>query len=551
MSPSATITVQPGSLMLRTRSGSCAAVALQEAGIDVGASCSLAGTCGKCAVRFVTRIPPPTPEDLHHLKEEQLAEGWRLACRHQIDQDTELVVPGVRAASRRPTTKHRPAAGSGLAGLQDATWRGRRFVRTLPLVSTFAGDAEPSVGSGDPASIGIALDVGTTMLSGYLIDLRTRSILARATTANPQRCWGADVLSRIDSVQRGGHAQALRLRSLVLQGAQELIDELLRQTSGQAERQVAHGVIVGNPTMVHLLLGFDPTSLGRTPFVPSFPSRLISSASQLGMPALSGCRMDVLPLVSSFVGADTVAALLVTQLGDTPEPAALLDLGTNGEIVVWNGESLLAASAAAGPAFEAASISCGMAASAGAIDRMWIEGDALRYSAVEDSEPRGVCGSGLIDAVSCLRLLGRVSASGRVEAPSRDAVKLAPRVWLSQDDIRQFQLAKAAVRAGLDTVLSHAGLRPRDLRRLYIGGAFGDSLRWESVVEVGLLPLSVAPASVISAGNIACRGAAEAVGQEHRLREADRLANACTTIDLSQDPDFREGFVRQMRLEAS
>ncbi|MEA4883684.1 MAG: ASKHA domain-containing protein [Clostridia bacterium] len=427
------------------------------------------------------------------------------------------------------------------------------------------------------SAYGIALDIGTTTLVAYLIDLSSGHIVGATGTLNPQSRHGADLISRIAySESPGGLAE---LRSEAVDAIDSLIARLASQ-AGVSSKQIYLTGAVGNTCMHHLFLGIAPGRLARLPYAPAAIDCGLMSPLDVGVHSVNPLgRFFFLPNIAGFVGSDALAAAVAAGVHEHSRPMLLIDIGTNGEILLAANGRVLACSTAAGPAFEGVSISCGMIASDGAID--WaglrkprtsdrhlphLQTDAgIELHVIGGGEPIGVCGSGLVSLVAALREAGLILGNGAyaqgagdkrlVDGPggARFILKLAkestPEVALTQRDVRELQLAKGAIRAGAEILLAQAGIGAGDLERVVLAGAFGTYLDNRAAVAIGLLP-AAQRARIESIGNAAGEGAALAVANSVFYREALRLARVIEHIELSADPRFMEVFTDCMTFEA-
>ena len=373
-----------------------------------------------------------------------------------------------------------------------------------------------------PSSLLMAADIGTTTLEIRLFDPQTGAPVAGATALNPQVGYAADVVGRV-SAALDGKGEALR---------RQLTDALEEMTEGYPH--IDRAVITGNTVMLYLLTGRNPQSLAAAPFAADC---LFGHTEEiLGIPAyLPRCT-------GAFTGADLTCAVLASGMTERAETALLCDVGTNGEIALWHGGRLSVTSAAAGPAFEGAGISCGMGGVPGAIDKVWTAQSALDVRVIGGGEPRGVCGSGLIDAVAALLRLRTIDDNGTMDG---DAAPIAGDVVLTQQDIRQVQLAKAAVAAGIETLLEAANVPPEDIRTLNIAGGFGSHLDPRSAAAIGLFPRLLAPKAQ-AIGNAALDGASRLLLNEQLQKTTDAIARSAETIQLSGNPLFAEKYLRHM-----
>lgn len=518
---------EPAGRTVKVQVGSTLLEAARAVGVTVDSPCGGVGTCGSCRVRATGGLEPPTRTERETLGGAGIAAGKRLACRARITGDVVVTVDEplrearvVTSAEQRPLEIEPPAA---------------RGIEAIGLVA------------------GAAVDVGTTTIAVQLLDLATGEVLATTGDLNDQRVFGADVLSRVaHAAADGGH----EMQHLVALQIEAMLAESLR-TAGLAAERLAEVVVVGNTAMTGLLLGADVSPLGAAPYegAPVAPARV--GAYETGMVAFPTLDLVVLPGVSAFIGSDIVAGMLATGLAERVAPTLMMDLGTNGEIVLAAGGQIIATSTAAGPALEGASIECGMRAEPGAIERVDLEGDRLALSTIGGRDPIGICGSGLIDLVAALLDAGVIDASGRfvdaVGSPFRDrftsrgevrafVVDADAGVVLTQKDVRQVQLALGAVRTGLELLLEEAGLRAHAVVNAIVAGGFGYHVRAESLVRLGLVP-PVWLDRVTFGGNTALAGARMALVNSAVRRRAEALAAVVRTVDLAAHPEFQQRFL--------
>ena len=369
------------------------------------------------------------------------------------------------------------------------------------------------------AGRGIAIDLGTTTVVAQLIDLSTGAVLGVRSGLNPQSVWGADVMTRIQ------HSLDPRGRTQLNTAIHQMIDAMISDLSGG--ELVSAMAICGNTAMLYLYDGLDTTPLSRAPFEPL----------QLESPN------DFLPCLGGFVGSDILAGIIATGIHESSELSVLIDLGTNGEIVVGNRDQMLCASTAAGPAFEGGRIPCGMRASTGAISEVAIEDSGVRYSVIGGGKARGICGSGLVDAVAAGLNLGLIAPSGRMPTP----FELAPGVNLTQADIRELQLAKAAIAGGIRVLLKRIGAGAGDVRCLWLAGAFGNYVNRASAQRIGLIEF---PEDIVHpAGNTALLGTKIALfAPDPAFRD---VRAKIRHVPLAADPDFQEQYVDAMPFPAT
>jgi len=408
---------------------------------------------------------------------------------------------------------------------------------------------------------GIAVDLGTTTVAAMLCDLRTGCTLASAASTNRQVVYGDDAVSRIEHTRKN-----LSSFTEMQMAAVSTVDELIFEMVDRAQvdsMDIRSVVVVGNTAMGHLFCGIDAMHLTQAPYVPVFRRGLRWPAWELGFRNVSpGARLSILPFIAGFVGSDTVGMVLACRLDRVEAPVLAMDVGTNGEVVLaLPGGRMLACSAAAGPAFEGAHIECGMRASTGAICRVRLVGD-LEVETVDDAAPVGICGTGLMDAVAAFLAAGIVDETGRfvetsalpwlrdrwMEKDGQICLVLGrgkENVWVSQKDIRELQLAKGALRAGVEILLKEANLRIEELDEIILAGAFGTHLDPANAIRLGLLP-SVPESRVRSVGNAAGQGATLALLCKDEMERAGRVAMNTQYVEVSGRLDFQEIFADAM-----
>ena len=463
--------------------------------------CGGRGRCKGCKVKVLAGALPVTAEEKQRLTGAELAEGWRLACRGQAAGDLKIELAQWEAA-----------------------------ILTDDSVVAFT----PRPG------LGIAVDLGTTTIVAQLVDFQTGHVLAVRTALNGQAQHGADIMSRVEFAVAGHGQQALQ--DLVRQQIGALTEELLTSAWG-VSGEVKSVVVVGNSVMHHVFCGHSLEPFSHYPFEPVSPGLQVFAAAELGWRLPGNPEVRFLPCLGSFVGSDILAGLLATKLHESKGLAALIDLGTNGEIVVGNRERMLCASTAAGPAFEGARISMGMRAATGAISEVRVRDGGLQCHVLGNVEARGICGSGLVDAVAAGLELGWISSKGRL--PNGDPLTLAGPVTLNQWDVRELQLAKGAIAAGLRILLEQWGATLDDLGQVFLAGAFGNYINHTSARRIGLLDFD--GGKVRPAGNTALLGAKLAL---FSLPEHDgaypEILGKVKHVSLNEDARFQEIFVEEM-----
>ncbi len=369
----------------------------------------------------------------------------------------------------------------------------------------------------------LAFDIGTTTVVAYLIDGHTGSLLAQSSAVNPQSQFGADVISRIQHALKEGSAA---LSGCIRSTMEVLTGEVCVQ-AGILPSAIGRAALVGNTAMHHLLLGIDPKPLVTPPYMPK-----VSEAQELGI-------ARILPNIAGFVGGDTVGCMVATRFDKQKEPTLLMDIGTNGEMVLGNSHRRIACSTAAGPAFEGANISCGMRGSQGAVDHVKCENGEITYHVIGDCAPRGICGSGLVDLVAVLLDTGILDKSGRMKEKQ---YRLCDNVVLTQKDVRQVQLAKAAIRAGIELLAEQMGVSVADIQKVYLAGAFGNYMNPLSACRIGMIP-PVLQDRIVPIGNAAGEGARLCAISRGEFEYSKQLSGETEFLELASLPQFRNRYV--------
>jgi uncharacterized 2Fe-2S/4Fe-4S cluster protein (DUF4445 family) len=572
--------------------------AAQQAGVALASACGGMGNCGQCRVEIRTgSVSPPTDNEYVILTEMELQHGQRLACSTRVQGDVTVHVP----KSSLITGQRLQLAGEAdeltvdpliraceieapPPTLQDLRSDLQRLAAVLPhqtveaepgvmrqitpfarasdwKLVAFLRDAE-IVGVAPPGAmpLGLAVDLGTTKVAATLIDLTSGDELAVAGELNPQIGYGEDVISRLTHAHRnpeGGHTLAALVR-----GA---IDDLLGQLTEQAgfsRDRVTDACIVGNTAMTHLLLELPVRQLAVSPYVAATDAALDVKASDLELDAAPGAYVHVLPCIGGFVGADHVAMILATRLDQVDHVALGIDIGTNTEIVLARPDTgLTSVSCASGPAFEGAHISDGMRAAAGAIEAIELTKDGITLRTVDDAPAIGLCGSGIIDGVAELRRWRLINERGRFDREQRRVRQgrhgpeflLVPAeqsgsqrdVVITQEDVNEIQLAKGAIRAGLEILLDGTDTAPGDVKEVIIAGAFGSFLKVQSALDMGLLP-HLPNACYQQVGNAALVGARWALISRQARARAQQIAARANYLELTTYPKFSRSFALGM-----
>jgi uncharacterized 2Fe-2S/4Fe-4S cluster protein (DUF4445 family) len=508
------VTFQPQDRTVYVLSGTKIIEAAAVAGIIIDTPCGGAGSCGKCRVKIVSPKSKPTKADKKVFGADELKQGRRLACQNTITEDTVIEVP----------------AGSLLLGIEKIVVASDIFQTTIPDQQRRIGDK----------CFGVAIDLGTTTLAASFINLKNGSEVAVTGDVNPQIAFGDDVISRIKYASSRKNALA-ELQNVVIRQVNAMISRLCQQ-GGIDKENIYEVTIAGNTTMQHLVCATDPSPLGRLPFEPLYRGADVVNASELKLDINPKGKVYIFPVVGGFIGGDIAAGMLALDLLNQPQPVLMIDIGTNGEIVLVKDNKILAASTAAGPAFEGARISCGMRAANGAIEKVKLDGNCV-YSIIGNVAPIGICGSGLIDITAQLLSAGIIDSSGRMNRPE---FVIADKVKITQSDIRQIQLAVGAIRAGINIILKKAGIKAGELKRVFVAGGFGSFIRRNHAQRIGLLPIEVGHEKISFVGNTSLAGAKLALLSLEARQKAESLAKQTEHIELSADNDFQNEFANAM-----
>src|SRR6202140_260619 len=564
-------------------------------GLTIDSTCGGRGTCGKCKVRVIEGSAEVTTADHRLLRKEEIQGGWRLSCQTRIYEDMTCEVPQLLRVPKAATMGlgrlvildpnvrkiylelAEPSLEdqrSDVLRLKEAlTEEGHDMVagipvlRTLPhvlreagfhITAVLAGENLVAIEAGDTTGecYGVAFDVGTTTLVGAPIIVRTGMAASVLSTLNGQAPFGADVISRISHGMNGPDS-ILELQTAVVSTMTGILAALYAETGVSPDRTY-EAVAVGNATMLHLLFGIDPTPLAVMPFTPAFMEPLSVVASEVGLDIHPRGYIQTLPALGAYVGADIVAGVLATGMVREDKMRVFVDVGTNGEIVLGNGQRALATAAPAGPAFEGSQIRCGMRATVGAIEGVQL-GDAVELQVIGGDVPaEGICGSGLVDAVAQLLVVGLLDHSGRMKTaedvpghPLQDrlidvdgvrAFLLADGAYLTQKAIPDLQFAKGSIATGIKVLMDTLGVETKDLDEVLLGGSFGSYLNPESAKVIGLVP-PVDVDRIIAVGNSAGEGAKIALLSYRERQVAFELPGRIEYVELSGRTDFNDAFV--------
>ncbi len=510
----------------KARSGQTILAAAQEAGVGLASVCGGAGTCEECRVRLAAgRLSPPTLVEQAALSEADLSAGFRLACQAQPFSDIKLDIPPESLTS---------AQRLQVEGLE---------VHVLP---------EPAIHI--PGAHGLAVDIGTTKLAAYLIELDSGIVKAKSGMMNPQIAFGEDVISRIAFAgsEPGG---ARKLQEVLVGSLNKMLAEMCTE-AGISSGSVMDAVLVGNTTMHHLFACLPVEQLGRAPFSPAITSAMSIPVTDLGLELGAGAKVYLPPLIAGYVGADHIAMLLATDAWKSPHRVIAMDIGTNTEISLIAGGRITSCSCASGPAFEGAHIREGMRAAPGAIERArWSKGKIL-WQSIGDQPPVGICGSGILDLVAALQDGGRIKPTGVLINANETGIVIVPagQTGLNRDlvvtrgDIHEIQLAKSAIRVGVEILLQNAGLTFTDIDEFIVAGAFGTYLDLRSAVRIGMFP-PLRLDQYHQVGNAAGVGAKQMLVSVKKRKEAESLAMHVEYLELTSQPEFAPLYMKNLCFE--
>ena len=617
------VTFFPYKKNIKVPKGTTVLEALERAGINIDTPCGGKGACGKCKVLVVEGTTAASSLEKNILSEEEIKKGFRLACQTKLFKDTTIEIPleikldfeKVYSINLKGDINHiennfildpnfkkifLDLRGPSLED-QRSDWKRIKDGLSLKKIGNISNLKIPveilkkipnlirkagfkvtvtilnneiiDIENGDTtkSSYGIAFDIGTTTVAGYLIDLKTGREISAIAKTNPQITYGEDVISRIEFVQRQKNGLEKLQKEIV-----NTLNEIIKETTQKAEigkNNIYETVIVGNTCMHHLFLGLNPTNLAPSPYIPVIKENLRLKAKDIpGLSLNPTANIYVLPNISAFIGADIVGGILSTSMWRENKTVLFVDLGTNGEIVLASRERLWACSTAAGPAFEGSRISSGMRAAEGAVSKVKITNNFVNWQVINHNKAKGICGSGLIDLVAEMFKLGLIDKSGKLisreDCPSEISEEIKKRIirekggnkfllvksdetitgksiYLTQKDVREVQLAKAAVYAGVKILLKEVNISPEDIHKVLLAGAFGNFINKESARRIGLIPyLPLKKIKFI--GNAAGMGAKIALLSKRMRQVAQEISVKVRYLELSSRPDFQDEFIKAM-----
>ena len=603
------VIIQPEGREVKVLEGSTIMEAMNDAGVDFDFPCGGRSTCGKCRVRVVNGLGKPTAQEMGMLAENEIEQGIRLACQTRVYEDITVEVTNrklhhnILIASEERAFRVEPHLNKIFIEVdkpsldnQRSDWHRLKdslakfgynrveqevplpLLRQLPeairearnqLTAIMYGNKVVAMERQDTSDImfGMAFDIGTTSIVGYLLDLFSGQELTVVSTLNPQTKYGADVISRVNFVAReeGGLD---KLHTIVIEAINRLIEEAAQKT-GIGKSSIYAITVAANTCMHHLFLGISPRNVAISPYVSAFSELVVLNAIELHVDINKAGKVFVLPNIAGFVGADTTAVLLAVKLNQSEDIKLIIDIGTNGEIVLGSKDKMVACSAAAGPAFEGAQISSGMRGAVGAIDHLTF-GDEIEYSVIGGESPIGICGSALLDAVAGLLELGIIDKRGKLLSADKIANTAAKEykenivqhegqaafllvdasktghgraIVVTQSDIRELQMAKGAMAAGVKVLMEILGVEVGDIKEVLLAGAFGNYLNPHSACIIGLIPLELEN-RIKMVGNAAGTGAKLALLSSGEYQKAGDLARSVNFVELGSYPKFNSIFSR-------
>lgn len=568
-----------------------------ELGVDLVSICGGQGTCNRCKIQLITgSVSDPTTRDRKVFSPAELEQGYRLACQTYPHSDCKLRVPPESLTATQRTQIEGQEVTVSLAPmvsgyhlvldaptLSDLLADDQRVLNSikqqhnveassidLPVLRTLSQELRRSnwevqisvrgseviaVGPWPSRQLGLAVDLGTTKIAGYLVDLEDGNTLASRGVMNPQIAYGENVVARI--LQTGSPAGAAKMQDLVVGALNQLAGELCAEVGAQPGGLV-EAVVVGNTAMHHLFLGLPAAQLGLAPYLPAVRDALDLKARDVGLHMAPGAYVHLLPNVAGFVGADHVAMLLATDVAQAEGIVLALDIGTNTEVCLKNRGQMMSVSCASGPAFEGAHIKHGMRASDGAIERVRLYDGQIEYQTIAGAPPVGICGSGIIDAMAQLYLGGVINRMGgmkdhpqtRLRDGQREFILVSEAerggrqaICITQEDVRELQLAKGAIRAGIEALLKRNGLVASDIDQVIIAGAFGTYIDISSAMDIGMLP-RLPLDRFQQVGNAAGMGAKLALISKEKRLEARNLGLGADYLELATEPNFSTDFIQ-------
>lgn len=608
------VVILPFGITIETQKGQTLFDVFLEAGIEATTICGGSGKCVKCRIiiddQGFKKTSKPTNIEKNALSSEELSSGTRLACQVEVKENLEVYIPRESLNTRlrlqtegiETDVSPFPLVRKLFAELPKPTLKNvepdlERLLKHLSELEINSYSVPPDllrnlseelrsaswqvtttiwnnheiihVEEGDTTQLcyGLAIDLGTTKLASYLMNLITGKTITTASMVNPQVSYGEDIMTRIQYAMNGEKERS-SIQEKIVDGINQLISRCCIK-SGVESHHIYEVTIVGNTAMHHLLLGITSKYLALSPYVPVVKESLNIKAKEMNLGVNPEANIHFLPLIAGFVGSDCVANILATGILEKEDYSLLLDIGTNTEVVVGNKEHLLACSCASGPAFEGAHIKHGMKASGGAIEHVKIDlnNHEVFLKTIDNANPKGLCGSGIVDTIAEILRVGIINKQGTMQLESNspkvrlnnDGVrefvviqegKGSPRdIVVTQKDIREIQLAKGAIRTGIDILMYEAGVEQQQIKQVYLAGAFGTYIDSASAKAIGMIP-NFSPNIITNIGNAAGTGARMALISCKAREECKKISRNVEYVELAVHPDFQSVFISSLNFPA-
>lgn len=593
------INFEPLGLIGHCRTDESLLACARRLGVGIISLCGGQGSCRSCQVQVLSgTVSKPTPNELEFFSSHQLNAGWRLACQTYPTSDCTLVLSPdslstlqrVQVEGQEISVRPEPAVVAyhvklSAPSLADPQADADRLLKTLnqqnrlhcnfidsdtlrqvpthlrsldwQCQASVRGEEVINLGPWPSRQLGLAVDLGTSKLSGYLVDLTTGKTLAAKGITNPQVNYGADIISRISYAMKS-QRQSSQLQKLAVKALNQLAIDLCTEV-GAESGEIVEAVVAGNTAMHHLLLDLTVKQLAKSPYVPAVSRALDIKARNLGLHIASGAYVHLLPNIAGFVGADHTAVLLTTFGAESKDMVIALDIGTNTEVSLIDNDKIATTSCASGPAFEGWHIKDGMRATSGAIERIRMANDSIQYQTIDNAPAIGICGSGILDAMAQLYLSGVLDKGGKMTQNHpqvrynnqkqefvlvNESERAGQRaIVITQEDVRELQLAKAAIRTGIQALLDAYGHREEEINEVVIAGAFGSYIDIANAIAIGMLP-SLPLTRFRQVGNAAGTGARLALVSLSKRAEAQDIASRVRYIELANVPNFNQTFVQ-------
>ncbi len=594
------IRFEPLGLSGRCRADESLLACAHSAGIGIISLCGGKGNCQSCKVQLLEgSFSKPTASELKAYSRQEIKEGWRLACQTYPTSDGKVGIPPTSLTTTQRVQTEGQEVGVTLEpvvtpyqvklkkpSLTDAQADGDRLLKTLnrqhrlhcdtidigalsqlsPRLRSWGWQCRASVrekeiiafGPWPSRQLGLAVDLGTSKISGYLVDLDSGQTLAVKGVSNPQISYGEDIISRISYATQSA-AKAAQLQRLAVKALNKLASDLCKEVKAKVE-DIVDAVLVGNTAMHHLLAGLPVKQLALAPFVPAVSQAIDIKASRLGLKFAPGAYLHLLPNIAAFVGADHTAVLVATLDGLPQETTVAIDIGTNTEVSLIDKDKITTTSCASGPAFEGWHIKDGMRAASGAIERLRIVNSKVEYQTIDDKPAIGICGSGILDTVAQLYLSGVLGEGGKMDEKhkrvrrgdkqlefvlvgNKERKDVSKDIVITQQDVREIQLAKAAIRTGIQALLEANGYSEEKIGRVIIAGAFGTYIDVTNAMAIGMLP-TLPQERFQPVGNAAGTGARLALISGAKRAAAQKIVSGVHYIELASVPGFNKTFMQ-------